>query len=397
MQKGIKILYLFPSLRKAGPTSGMLALIKYMDRERYDVTVGSLDRLPAGSVSIAPALDELNVRIKPFNIAGWIGLLKGGRVKRFIEEENFDIVHSCGMRPDIVSSAARKKIAISSVREIISGNYRLLCGPVASKALFSVHKQVLEKMDLIITVSHAVEDYLIRQGLDKAKIKCVHNFIDPDWAEDSICEEAYYNDPGGPLMNVGYFGNFIPLKRVDWIIKAVSDILKKHPTNRVILHLAGDGFLRYKLRALARRLGVNDNVRFYGHVSDVAAIMSGLDAVVMASRFEGMPRALMEAMSMGKTCIGPRTGGVAELIEDNITGYLFDADSYEDLVDKLKDVVVDKRFLDPMRIKRHIEDHFDARVGSDKTQRLYESLVEGRGTSDVGCESIKTTDAVKAV
>ena len=83
----------------------------------------------------------------------------------------------------------------------------------------------------------------------------------------------------------------------------------------------------------------------------------------------------MEAMSLGITCIGPNIGGVNELLKDGETGYFFDPNSYEDLVQKMEQVICGNAFLDPMIVKRHIEDHFDACKGAEKTRLLYDRMM----------------------
>ena len=380
MCKRMKILYLLPSLKKESPISGILALIKYLDRDRCDITVASLDKMPKDNNSIIKELDTLNVKIKPLNIHGWLGLMKTRTARNFINEGHFDIVHSYGIRPDIISSMVGKKsISVSSVREIISYGYRLLYGTIISTIFSFVHTQALKKMDCIIAISNAIQNYLARKGLDVTKIRCIPNFVDLTWMNNAEYQnKEFENKSNSEIINVGYIGNLIPLKRVDWILKAIADLLKNHSDLKIFLHLVGDGSLSNRLKVMVSKLGMNGHVKFYGYLDNIAPIMKKLDLIVMASKFEGIPRILMEAMSVGKTCIGPRIGGVDELIENNVTGYLFDPHSYKDLVRKLENVVIKKRYLSPIKVKEHIENNFDARKGSKKTLELYESLVANR-------------------
>jgi glycosyltransferase involved in cell wall biosynthesis len=95
---------------------------------------------------------------------------------------------------------------------------------------------------------------------------------------------------------------------------------------------------------------------------------------------EGIPRALMEAMSMGKTCLGPRIAGVDELIEDGRTGYLFDPGSDSDLFAKMEQVVIGGQYLDPAVVSKHIESQFSAEIGAARTAEVYTRIATSRLT-----------------
>lgn len=97
--------------------------------------------------------------------------------------------------------------------------------------------------------------------------------------------------------------------------------------------LVGDGRLRPQLEARVRELGLADVVRFVGALppDQVAEWYAKCDAVVLASFGEGIPMVLMEAMSFGRPVVATRVGGIAELVEDGVSGYLAHAGSAKDL------------------------------------------------------------------
>jgi len=89
------------------------------------------------------------------------------------------------------------------------------------------------------------------------------------------------------------------------------------------LHVSffGQGVNHESLEFLAARLGI-ENVSFEGHTSDVIGIWKNHHALILGSRAEGMPLALVEAMMCGRPGIVTNVGGNAELIEDRVTGFL---------------------------------------------------------------------------
>ena len=102
-------------------------------------------------------------------------------------------------------------------------------------------------------------------------------------------------------------------------------VLAKEKWKNRNLHVTffGDGENREGLTWLAAEYGVK-NVVFAGNVSDVAGIWRSHHALIMPSRSEGLPLVLVEAMMCGRTAIMTDVGGSAEVIEDNVTGFLCD-------------------------------------------------------------------------
>jgi len=110
-------------------------------------------------------------------------------------------------------------------------------------------------------------------------------------------------------------------KRVDVCIKAVARARMQGAD--VGLVICGDGEQRSGLEALARQLGISDYVLFLGMRRDLPAILSACDAFCHGAPFEPFGIVCIEAMAMELPVVVPRTGGIAEAVEDGITGYLY--------------------------------------------------------------------------
>ena len=91
------------------------------------------------------------------------------------------------------------------------------------------------------------------------------------------------------------------------------------------LRLYGAGSERDYLEALTRHYGISDRVEFLGHVKDVRAIWSENHFLVLPSRFEGTPLAMVEAMLCGRPAVVTDVGGNAEWIEESHTGFVAEA------------------------------------------------------------------------
>ena len=87
----------------------------------------------------------------------------------------------------------------------------------------------------------------------------------------------------------------------------------------------GKGPMEEGLRRLAQRLGLNGRVRFCGHENNVERIWTTHHALVLPSRFEGLPLAIVEAMLCGRPVIVTDVAGNAELVEEGVTGFVAEA------------------------------------------------------------------------
>ena len=92
--------------------------------------------------------------------------------------------------------------------------------------------------------------------------------------------------------------------------------------SRAKLILAGDGGLQSEVEEQAHGLGIRSRVHFLGRRDDIAGLLAAADVFVLASRWEGNPLAVMEAMAAGLPVVATAVGGVPELLEDAVHGFL---------------------------------------------------------------------------
>jgi len=108
---------------------------------------------------------------------------------------------------------------------------------------------------------------------------------------------------------------------------------------QINLVLVGDGRYRERLEQQARHAGVAQFVRFAGHVQPASAVraeLDGADLFVLASRTEGLPRAMVEAMARGLPCIGSAVGGIPELLDPDS---LVPPDDAQALAERIQDIL----------------------------------------------------------
>ena len=107
-------------------------------------------------------------------------------------------------------------------------------------------------------------------------------------------------------------------------IEALALVRCQHPEAELFIVGSGDAEYCQKLKVLAGALGVAEGMHFLGFVDDVFPILARADGVLMCSKYEAMGRITAEAMAAGRPVIGRKSGGTTEIIEDGITGLLYE-------------------------------------------------------------------------
>lgn len=127
-------------------------------------------------------------------------------------------------------------------------------------------------------------------------------------------------------------------KSPDVVIKVISN-LNSMGLNTYLTWI-GDGRYKASMIEFCKELGCEDKIKFIGKVplDQVFSILDSMDLFVLASRTEGLPRAIIEAMAIGLPCIGTNAGGIPELLPKE---YLVDVDNSIGLTELIKSTLTD--------------------------------------------------------
>ncbi|MFQ5929590.1 MAG: glycosyltransferase, partial [Acidobacteriota bacterium] len=112
-----------------------------------------------------------------------------------------------------------------------------------------------------------------------------------------------------------------------------------HRGHRVKLLIVGEGYLEQKLKEKVKRLDIETSVIFTGFWSNVPEITAILDISALPSFYEGMGRVVLEAMAARKPVVATRVGGLTELVEDQVTGYLVPPGDVDVLAERLERLI----------------------------------------------------------
>ena len=171
-----------------------------------------------------------------------------------------------------------------------------------------VHRRVLNYLlgrisDRVIAVSTAVKDDIMAyDGLSVDKISVLYNGVEEDRfaGVDGAGARSVFHIPADAIV-VGTVGRLKHQKGQEYLVEAMSMVLKKFPGT--VLLIVGDGPAGGELRELVKQREMEDRVIFTGSRRDVPAMLAAMDIFVFPSLWEGLPNALIEAMTAGKAII----------------------------------------------------------------------------------------------
>lgn len=190
----------------------------------------------------------------------------------------------------------------------------------------------LKLADRVTTCSEWLEKVVeLTQGY-RWKLSTIHNPIDYE-----RFRAAGGGDSDGAIVIAARLHR---VKGIDTALKALAH-LKAKAVQTPRLLIIGGGEERENLEKMTDELGLSGLVDFLGHRYDVEAYIKNASIVLVPSRYEPFGMVAAEAGAAGKPVIASSTGGLREIVEDGVTGYLFRPDDYTELAEKIERLVTD--------------------------------------------------------
>ncbi|MEQ8766155.1 MAG: glycosyltransferase family 4 protein [Planctomycetota bacterium] len=191
-------------------------------------------------------------------------------------------------------------------------------------------------VDRVVTISQSNRRLLIENHrVDPDRIAVIPNGIDPE-------PFARVAEPVGRPLIIGVVGRLDEQKGHDLLLDALSRCRAD-----IRARFIGSGPWRVRLEAHAEELDLDERVEFRGFRQDLVSELEAIDLLVMPSRHEGLPLALLEAMAAGRGAVAFDVGGISEVIEPERSGVLVPAGDVAALAR-----VLDRLAEDPALVRR---------------------------------------------
>ena len=168
---------------------------------------------------------------------------------------------------------------------------------------------------------------------------------------------------------------FSPPKDQSLLVQALS-----HSTQPFELWFIGDGDLRPRVEAECRAAGMESKVRFFGTCRNVPEILEQSDIFVLASRYEGLPMSILEAMRAGLPVIASDVGGVREAVAEGVTGFLVPRGDEAVLRNRVELLLTDAALRSSLGTqgRTRFERDFSSKVMVECTRSVYERVALAR-------------------
>ena len=329
----MKLAFVFGGMSRGGAERVIASLANTFCAKGDEVSIITLDNDPSGY-----ALDERVHHVR-LNLAGNSqnkiqALVRNFRIlcglRREIKRADYDAVISFELRFAVllqyVFPFGRRFKLITSERA--NPNTRKL-GKTEKKQ----YDKMLPRVDGFIFQTKRVSLCYCERLREIGTV--IHNGVFPEIlpAEITAFSERRHKD-------ICAVGRLNEQKGYDVLLRAFHLFRETHPEHR--LHIYGEGALRKALEEQIETMGLGDCVTLHGSVSGVMFEVADMGMFVMASRYEGMPNALMEAMACGLPCVSTDCDfGPGELIADHENGILVAVDDEKALAAAMAEIADD--------------------------------------------------------
>lgn len=358
-----KIAYLVSTLDKTGPTNILYGITKNLDFNKLDIYIITLS--PATKNSMDNVFKEIGCNIIELNLNRIKGIFKYKKeILKVLIENSIEVLHSHCFRADYYNSIIKLKNLkkISTLHNYPYEDYVMEYGKIIGILMSFFSVKILKKIDYPIACSKNLKEkwkkYLqidyIQNGIDILKYHPI----------SSQKKEELRKKLNLPLNKKIFIVSGVLNKRKNpfLIIRA----FKKSQLLNSFLVFIGDGEL---FKECVEKVSKEKNIKFIGRVDNVSEYLKASDYYISSSFSEGLPNSVLEAMATGLPCLLSNIPSHREITNDK--NYLFNPDSYEELVEKIKLIEKDQYENLSKKVRKEIEKNFSDKLMAKKYLKYY--------------------------
>lgn len=370
------MLQVIDGLRVGGAQSVVLGLLRLHDRRRFRMLVANVGAHDAALVRrVAESADVAVTKGRPLWDARALASLVA-----VIRRERVDVVHTHLAAADVLGGLAAlltRKPSVSTLHNVAEDRerYRRERRALADLATRHVSRR-------LVAVSDAVRDsHMRRLGLAPERMTVIPNVpVAPlllPRGFDPALKRAELGLGDGPVVVT--VARLDDTKDQDTLLRALFGIVSRH--RDVTALVVGEGPRAAVLETLARESGVAQAVRFLGRRMDAVEIMACSDVVCHPTHsYEGLPIALLDAMSLGLPVVASDVEGVDELVDPGRTGLLVPPREPAALAEAVSALLAsaDERARLGSGARAHVESEYDPHAWMRANEAEYVDALHGR-------------------
>lgn len=380
MPDHVKVLWLIKGLDAGGAEKLLEMALPYLNRDIFEYQVAYLLTEKNGLV---PRFEQAGVGAVCLDTNKPYDLRVIWKLRHLLQQEQVDILHIHSPYPAILGRLAGR---LARVKAIIYTEHNIVERYHTLTMLGNVLTYPLS--DAIIAISSAVRRSIERWKT--ARGKTLHTIYD---AMDFDAIDAVEADPRVARKKLGINDNHLvvgnvahiqPQKGHQYLVQAAQLVAEQCPDVTFVI-VGGEkakGGIK-ELEELAQRLGIRDRVIFTGFRHDVLQVIAGFDVFVLPSVWEGFGIVLLEAMALGKPVIGTSVGGIPEVIDDKVDGFLVEPRNPAQLAARIVELLRDEALRNSMGQKgmHKVRRKFAIQEMVRRVEQVYLSTINHRDKS----------------
>ena len=305
-------------------------------------------------------------------------LALAAKMAEVARENKLDLFHVHYAIPHAITGILAQQMLGASPPKLITtlhGTDITLVGQ--DRTFFEITKFGIERSDGVTAVSEFLKKMTVDEfQIAKPPIQVIPNFVDLS----SFSRTHGYRDrstfaAAGQKILL-HVSNFRPVKRPLDVVRILERVIREVPA---VLLMVGEGPERASARALARRLGLSDHVRFLGRQDRIEELTGSADVFLLPSELESFGLSALEAMASGVPVVGSDAGGLPEVVKHTETGFLLPVGDIEGMAARTIEILKDEQHWQALSAaaRRRAAALFGAERVVGEYERFYERVLSG--------------------
>lgn len=360
--KKINLLHITHDLNYGGLQKLLVDLCSHTDKNKFNISVLCLRELGP----LTNQIQDLGIKVDLLPQKKNTNYFSFWDIKHFLNKNNIDIIHTHNSQPFMEGTIA----------SILSGGHKIIHTDHGRDFPDKKRYMLMERfasfiVDRVIAVSEKTAQDLEKYiKINKNKIKVIENGVDGTRYENigdknELRKELQLAEDDFVL---GFVGRFVYEKGLNYLIKAMADLVKQYPKLKLVL--VGDGPKREEIEKLVNQFKLNGFVRLPGLRSDTHLFYNMFDLFVLASVSEGLPLVLLESMAAKCPVLATKVGGIPNVIKHGHSGYLVDSKNSEHLAEGIEYLY--KNFVQKKNYTKKAYEFFKQNYDISSTVKKYE-------------------------
>jgi glycosyltransferase involved in cell wall biosynthesis len=328
-QPRVRVLRIISRMNVGGPALHALLLNERLDPSRYDsrLVAGQVGEAEGDYLALHGADPERFVSVPTLGRE-----VEGGRdwsafwaLVRLMRSFRPHVVHTHTAKAGALGRLAAMLCRVPVVVHTYHGHvFDAYFSPLKTRLVVTAERLLAGRASALVAVTERVRRDILARGIgrqDRVVVVPLGLDLDPMIAAPARRGELRRElGLAADVPLVGIVARLVPVKAHETFLQAARAIAPARPD--AVFLVVGDGERRSALEAMAREPGLAGRVRFLGWRADLDRLYADLDVVVLTSKNEGSPVALIEAMAAGRPVVSTRAGGVEDVVTHGRTGFV---------------------------------------------------------------------------